>query len=79
MGWCMVLVVQWLISSVLCVDIVWQFLWVRASRRGWALASKWGWRGWVGGSQGMECLNNNSMLKEREGLAEDVEIFEAAC
>lgn len=61
-------------GDVLLGDIGWELWWVRGSRRGWV--AKWGWRGWVGDSQGMKCLA--SVLKEREGLAEDVEIFEAA-
>jgi hypothetical protein len=60
-------------GDVLLGDIGWELWWVRGSRRGWV--AKWGWKGWVGDSQGMKCLA--SVLKEREGLAEDVEIFEA--
>ena len=58
-----------MIGDVLLGDIGWQLWSVRGIRRGWAI--KWGWKGWVGVSQGMERLA--SVLKEREGLAEDVE------
>ena len=63
------------IGDVLRGDIGWQLLRVRGSRCGWA--AKWGWSGYVGDSQGMECLAS-VLLLVREGLAEDVEILEAA-
>ena len=58
-----------MIGDVLLGDIGWQLWSVRGSRRGWEI--KLGWKGWVGVSQGMERLA--SVLKEREGLDEDVE------
>ena len=60
--WCMADQEVHEIGDVLRGDIGWQLLRVRGSRCGWA--AKWGWSGYVGDSQGMECLA--CIFKERD-------------